>query len=133
MSNIIRLAKGIYGPQEYGALANEAGAVKAEYVAAGGRPEDVYSPERVSALANGGPLSLLREEGQLRADGSVAAPYVPTELALSTNMIEPAAVPAVLKAMRAGINTVSSGRDKDTGAGFAIGRDPNGGVVKVMK
>ena len=133
MSDIIRLAKNLYGPGEYGRLAQEAGDVKAQYVAAGGRPEDVYSPERVSALANGGPLALLRDEARLRADGSIAAPYVPTELALATNMIEPAAVEAVVEAMRNGINTVSSGTDMDTGKGFAIGRDPNGQVVKLIR
>ena len=133
MSDIIRLARNIYGPGEYGRLAEEAGQVKAEYVASGGKPEEVYSPERVSALANGGPLALLRDEGKLRADGSIAAPYVPTELALATNLIEPAAMPAVIEAMRRGINTVSSGRDAETGRGFAIGRDPNGGVVRIME
>lgn len=133
MSNIIRLAKSLYGPAQYGRLVEDAGETRAEYVAAGGRLEDVYSPERVSALANGGPLQLLRDEAKLRADGSVAAPYVPTELALATNMIEPAAIPAVLDAMRNGINTVSSGRDKETGKGFAIGRDPNGNVVKLIR
>jgi hypothetical protein len=133
MSNIIRLAKSLYGPEQYGRLATEAGDVKAQYVSAGGRPEDVYSPERVSALANGGPLALLRDEARLRADGTIAAPYVPTELALATNMIEPAAMPAVIEAMRSGINTVSSGTDPDTGKGFAIGRDPNGSVVKLIR
>jgi hypothetical protein len=133
MSAIIRLAKTLYGPQKYGELSEEAGRVKAEYVGAGGRPEDVYSPERISALANGGPLALLREEGKLRSDGTVAAPYVPTGLALATNMIEPAAVPAVVNAMRNGINTVSSGRDPETGQGFAIGRAPDGNVVKVTR
>jgi hypothetical protein len=133
MSDIIRLARNLYGPGEYGRLAEDAGEVKAEYVSAGGRPEDVYSPERVSALANGGPLQLLRDEGKLRADGSIAAPYVPTELALATNLIEPAAMPAVIEAMQRGINTVSSGKDIDTGKGFAIGRDPNGNVVKLIR
>jgi hypothetical protein len=133
MSDIIRLARNIYGPAEYGRLADKAGQTKAEYVAAGGRMEDVYSPERVSALANGGPLALLRDEGRLRADGSIAAPYVPTELALATNLIEPAALPAVLAAMRNGIDTASSGTDPDTGKGFAIGRDPNGQVVKLIR
>ena len=132
MSDIIRLAKNLYGPEAYGKMAGKAGETKASYVAAGGRPEDVYSPERVSALANGGPLALLNDEASLRADGSIAAPYVPTELALATNMIEPAAIPAVMKSMRLGIDTASSGKDKD-GRGFAIGRRPDGNVVKVMK
>lgn len=133
MSNIIRLARNIYGPETYGRLADKAGETKAEYVAAGGRPEDVYSPERISALANGGPLALLREEAQLRADGSIAAPYVPTELAIATNMIEPAALPAVLAALRNGIDTVSSGVEQQSGRGFAVGRDPNGSVVKLIR
>lgn len=133
MSDIIRLARNLYGPGEYGRLAEEAGQTKAEYVSAGGRPEDVYSPERVSALANGGPLALLRDEQKLRADGSIAAPYVPTEMALATNLIEPAAMEAVIEAMQRGINTVSSGKDAETGQGFAIGRDPNGNVVKLLR
>ena len=132
MSDIIRLAQSLYGPQ-YGKLAEEAGRVKAEYVAGGGDPTHVYSPERVAALSNGGPLALLRADASLRNDGSVAAPYVPTPLALAMNLIEPPAIPAVLDANRAGIETVSSGVDRMTGKGFAIGRDPNGGVVKVMR
>jgi len=132
VTDIIRLAKALYGPQ-YGRLAEDAGRVKAEYVSGGGDPKDVYSPERVEALANGGPMALLRANATLRNDGSRAAPYVPTPLALATNLIEPPAIPAVLDANRAGIETVSSGVDRMTGMGFAIGRDPNGGVVKVMR
>lgn len=132
MSDIIRLAKSIYG-HNYGRLADDAGRVKSEYVAAGGNPEDVYSPERTAALANGGPLALLRAESSVRNDGSVAAPYVPTPLALATNMIEPSALPAVIEANLAGIDTVSSGTDRQTGKGFAIGRDPNGSVVKLLR
>ena len=133
MSDIIRLARNLYGPDNYGRLAQDAGNVKSEYVAAGGRPEDVYSPERVSALANGGPLALLNQEREIRQDGTIAAPYVPTPLALATNMIEPAAVPAVIEAMRRGINTVSSGTDNDTGRGFAIGKNRDGQVVKLLR
>ena len=132
MSDIIRLAKTLYG-SNYGRLADDAGRVKSEYVAAGGNPEDVYSPERTAALANGGPLALLRAESSVRNDGSVAAPYVPTPLALATNMIEPSALPAVIEANLAGIDTVSSGLDQQTGKGFAIGRDPNGNVVKLLR
>lgn len=132
MSDIIRLAKSIYG-KNYGRLAEDAGRVKSEYVSAGGNPEDVYSPERTAALANGGPLALLRAESSVRNDGSIAGPYVPTPLALATNMIEPSALPAVIEANIHGIDTVSSGVDKATGKGFAIGRDPNGNVVKLMR
>jgi hypothetical protein len=132
VTDIIRLAKALYGPQ-YGRLAEDAGRVKAEYVAGGGDPRDVYSPERVAALSNGGPMALLRAEASLRNDGSIAAPYVPTPLAVATNLIEPPAMPAVLDANRAGVETVSSGVDRMTGKGFAIGRDPNGGVVKVIR
>lgn len=132
MSDIIRLAQRMYG-DKLGKMMADAGRIKSEYIAGGGNPDDVYSPERMAALAHGGPLALLRSDAETRTDGSVAAPYVPTELALATNMIEPGAVPAVVAALNNGINTVSSGIDKDTGKGFAVGRDPNGGIVKVLK
>ena len=132
MSDIIRLAKNLYG-KNYGRLAEEAGLVKSEYVSAGGNPEDVYSPERTAALSNGGPLALLRAESEVRNDGSIAGPYVPTPLAIAKNMIEPSALPAVVEANLHGIDTVSSGVDKATGKGFAIGRDPNGNVVKLLR
>jgi hypothetical protein len=132
MSDIIRLAKNLYG-REYGRLADEASAVKAQYVAAGGEPADVYSPERIAALANGGPRELLAMKSKMRDDGSIAAPFVPTPLALDQNMIQKEAIPAVKSAMQSGIKTVSSGIDKQTGSGFAIGKDPNGNVVKVME
>lgn len=132
MSNIIRLAKSLYG-REYGRLADEAGRVKAEYVAAGGDPADVYSPERLAALANGGPRELLSMKSLMRDDGTVAAPFVPTPLALASGMVEPRAVPAVKAAMRSGVKTVSSGTDQKTGKGFAIGRDPNGNTVKLIR
>jgi hypothetical protein len=132
MSDIIRLAKSLYG-REYGRLAKEAGDVKAQYVAAGGEPADVYSPERLAALANGGPRELLSMKSLMRDDATIAAPYVPTPLALSAGLIEPRAEPVVRSAMQSGIKTVSSGIDKETGEGFAIGKDPNGNVVKVMR
>lgn len=132
MSDIIRLAKNLYG-RDYGRLAEEAGQVKAQYVAAGGDPADVYSPERLAALANGGPSKLLSMKSLMRDDGTMAAPYVPTPLALASNMIEPRAIPAVTAAMRSGIKTVSSGTDKSTGKGFAIGQEPNGNVVKLIR
>lgn len=129
---IIRLAKSLYGP-EYGRLNDEASHTKAQYVQAGGNPEDVYSPERVAALSNGGPRELLAMKSLIRDDGTIAAPFVPTPLALATNMIQPEAVPAVQSAMRSGVKTVSSGIDKESGQGFAIGKDPNGNVVKVLR
>jgi hypothetical protein len=132
MSDIIRLARQMYG-DALAPMMEEAGNIKAEYVAGGGNPLDVYSPERMADLMEGGPASLLRAQAQQRRDGSVAGPYVPTPLALTNNMIEPGAVPAVLDALNRGINTVSSGIDQQTGQGFAIGRDPNGGVVKVLR
>ena len=131
MSDIIRLAKSLYG-REYGRLADEASAVKAQYVASGGDPLDVYSPERMAALANGGPRELLSMKSKMRDDGSIAAPFVPTPLALSKNMIQKEAVPAVQSAMKSGVKTVSSGIDRKSGEGFAIGKDPIGNVVKVM-
>lgn len=132
MSDIIRLARRLYGAS-LDPMMNEAGDIKAEYVANGGNPADVYSPERLAALMQSGPESLLRSASIQRDDGSVAGPYVPTELALTTNMIEPGAVPAVMSALNKGINTVSSGIDQHTGKGFAIGRDPNGQVVKLLR
>ena len=131
MSDIIRLARKMYGEQ-LGQMMADAGMIKAQYIAEGGNPEDVYSPERMAALQHGGPMALLRSDQQTRTDGSVAAPYVPTELALATNMIEPSAVPAVVAAMNDGITTVSSGTDRETGKGFAVGRNRDGQIVKVM-
>lgn len=132
MSDIIRMAKAMYG-RLYDRLAEDAGRIKAEYVASGGNPDDVYSPERMAELMEGGPMALLRSPTTIRDDSSVAGPFVPTPLALATNMIEPMALPAVLDATNRGIQTVSSGVDRDTGKGFAIGRDPNGNVVKLLR
>lgn len=129
MSDIIRMALAAY--PEYGKMLDEATRIKQEYVDCGGNPEHVYSPERVSAAASGGLNGLLDSPSEQRPDGSVAGPYVPTEMALAMNMIEPAAMPAVQSAMQDGINTVSSGVNRDTGRGFAIGRAPSGQVVRV--
>lgn len=131
MSDIIRLARNLYG-REYGRLADEAGEVKAQYVAAGGDPADVYSPERLAALANGGPASLLSMKSLMRDDGTIAAPFVPTPLALASGMIEPAAVPVVRAAMQSGVKTVSSGID-EAGKGFAVGKNRDGQIVKISK
>lgn len=130
MSDIIRQARAIYGPA-YDQMLEEAGRIRQQYVQQGGRPEDVYSPERIAAIEEGRPEELVG--ATTREDGSIAAPYVPTELALTAGLIESRAVPAVMDAMNKGISTVSSGTDRDTGRGFAIGADPAGRVVKVMK
>ena len=132
MSDIIRLAQRMYG-DDLGQMMAEAGNIKAEYIAGGGDPDDVFSPERLAVLSEGGPLALLNSDSETRTDGSMAAPYVPTELALAKNMIEPGAVPAVTAALNDGINTVSSGIDKQSGHGFAIGRNRDGQIVKVMR
>ena len=130
MSDIIRLAKNIYG-RDFGRLNKEAGDTKLQYMQAGGDPADVASPERLAALANGGPSKLLSMKSLMRDDGTIAAPFVPTPLALAANLIEPAAVPVVKAAMKSGIKTVSSGTDPNTGVGFAIGKDEAGQIVKV--
>jgi hypothetical protein len=132
MSDIIRMARAMYGPA-YDEMANEASAIKNEYVQAGGDPLHVYSPERVDALMAGGPDALMAEPTMTRDDGSIAGPYVPPDMALATNMIEPRAVPAVLSALQDGIHTVSSGYDEGLGVGYAIGRTPEGRVVRVQK
>jgi hypothetical protein len=131
MSDIIRLAKSLYG-REYGRLAKEAGETKAQYVASGGDPADVYSPERLAALANGGPRELLAMKSLIRDDGTIAAPFVPTPMALATGVIQPEARPVVRAAMQSGVKTVSSGIDQKDGRPFAVGKDPNGRVVKVV-
>jgi hypothetical protein len=130
MSDLIRQARALYGPA-YDQMLEEAGRIKEEYVGGGGRPEDVYSPERIPVALEQGAAGLTG--ASRREDGSVAGPYVPTEMALMAGLIEPRAVPAVTDAMNRGITTVSSGTDIDTGKGFAIGRDPEGRVVKVLR
>lgn len=130
MSELIRQARAMYGPR-LDQMLDEAGLIKAKYVAAGGRPEDVFSPERVEGFLNHG-IEALGGATQ-REDGSIAGPYVPPELALAAGLIEPRAVPAVTEAINRGIHTVSSGTDPDTGRGFAVGGDPSGRVVKVIK
>ena len=130
MSNIIRMARALYGPA-YDQMADAAGKVKSEYVQAGGNPLHVYSPEAVDAMTKGGVDGLMNRPLQQRPDGSIDGPYVPTPLALANNMIERRAVPAVAAATKAGIHTVSSGVHPESGIGFAIGRAPSGHVVRV--
>jgi len=130
MSDIIRKAREKYGPA-YDEMCQAAGQIKEEYVAGGGDPSEVYSPERMEQLRRGGGSSLENLPPELRPDGSIAGPYLPTEMALEEGMIQQEAVPSVLQALVDGVDTVSSGVDRD-GKGFAVGRNPSGKVVKVQ-
>ena len=120
---------------------------KADYLASGGAPEDVISPEREAVLqqetqrqlqAGATPQQASIEAGKAvdamgairRPDGTIAEGYKPTAQALAEGIIEKAAIPAVKEAQRLGIETVSSGTDKATGVGFAIGRNKDGKVVR---
>jgi len=120
---------------------------KADYLASGGKPEEVISPERKAILdqetqrqlqAGATPQQASIEAGKAvdamgtirRPDGTIAEGYKPTAQALAEGIIEKAAIPAVKEAQRLGIETVSSGTDKDTGVGFAIGRNKDGKVVR---
>ena len=120
---------------------------KADYLASGGAPEDVISPEREAVLqqetqrqlqAGATPQQASIEAGKAvdamgtirRPDGTIAEGYKPTAQALAEGIIETPAIPAVKEAQRLGIETVSSGTDKNTGGGFAIGRNKDGKVVR---
>ena len=120
---------------------------KADYLASGGAPEDVISPEREAVLqqetqrqlqAGATPQQASIEAGRAvdamgtirRPDGTIAEGYKPTAQALAEGIIETPAIPAVKEAQRLGIETVSSGTDKATGVGFAIGRNKDGKVVR---
>jgi hypothetical protein len=120
---------------------------KADYLASGGAPEDVISPEREAVLrqetqrqlqAGATPQQASIEAGKAvdamgtirRPDGTIAEGYKPTAQALAEGIIEKAAIPAVKEARRLGIETVSSGTDKVTGVGFAIARNKDGKVVR---
>ncbi|NBW20175.1 MAG: hypothetical protein EBR82_70620, partial [Caulobacteraceae bacterium] len=121
---------------------------KAQYIASGGKPNDVISPERDAVLraetqrqlqAGATPEQASQAAGNAvdamgairRPDGTIAEGFKPTEQALAEGIIEKPALPAVKEAQRLGIETVSSGTDKDTGGGFAIGKDKNGKLVRV--
>ena len=121
---------------------------KADYLASGGAPEDVISPEREAVLqqetqrqlqAGATPQQAAIEAGKAvdamgtirRPDGTIAEGYKPTAQALAEGIIETPAIPAVKEAQRLGIETVSSGTDKNTGIGFAIGRNKAGKVVRL--
>ena len=120
---------------------------KSDYLASGGAPEDVISPEREAVLqqetqrqlqAGATPQQASIEAGKAvdamgtirRPDGTIAEGYKPTAQALAEGIIETPAIPAVKEAQRLGIETVSSGTDKATGVGFAIGRNKDGKVVR---
>jgi hypothetical protein len=122
--------------------------IKRDYVSQGGNPLDVYAPERADFLSNevnkNLQSGLSQEEALLKAtdalealppetrpDGSISAGYAPTEEAIQKGMIQPAALPAVRKAMNEGVLTVSSGFDKDKGVGFAVGKAKDGRVVRI--
>ena len=75
-------------------------------------------------------MQLLSMKSLMRDDGTIAAPFVPTPLALAMNLIEPAAVPVVQAAMKSGVKTVSSGTDPD-GQGFAVGENRDGQIVRL--
>jgi hypothetical protein len=127
---------------------NNLSQIKRDYVAQGGNPLDVYAPERADFLANevnkNIQSGLSQQEALLKAtdalealppetrqDGSISAGYAPTEEAIQKGMIQPAALPAVRKAMNEGVLTVSSGFDKDKGVGFAVGKAKDGRVVRI--
>lgn len=122
--------------------------IKRDYVSQGGNPLDVYAPERASLLNTefnkNLQSGLSQEEAMIKAtevlealppetrpDGSISAGYAPTEEAIQKGMIQPAALPAVRKAMNEGVLTVSSGYDKEKGVGFAVGKAKDGKVVRI--
>ena len=122
--------------------------IKRDYVSQGGNPLDVYAPERTNLLTTefnkNLQSGLSQEEAMIKAtdvlealppetrpDGSISAGYAPTEEAIQKGMIQPAALPAVRKAMNEGVLTVSSGYDKEKGVGFAVGKAKDGKVVRI--
>jgi len=122
--------------------------IKRDYVSQGGNPLDVYAPERANLLTTEFNKNLesgmSQEDAMLKAtdaleamppetrpDGSISAGYLPTEEAIQKGMIQPAALPAVRKAMNEGVLTVSSGFDKEKGVGFAVGKAKDGRVVRI--
>jgi hypothetical protein len=128
--------------------AQDGNLTKAQYIASGGKPEDVISPEREAVLraetqrqlqAGATPEQAAQAAGEAvdrmgtikRPDGTIAEGFKPTEQALAEGIIEKPAIPAVKEAQKLGIETVSSGTDKDTGGGFAIGKDKNGKLVRI--
>jgi hypothetical protein len=120
--------------EDFGFIPDDpASQTKREYVEQGGKPEDVYSPERAKILVEQGPEALIAEPPLKRGDGSIAGPTLPTEEALAKGLIEKRAEPAVKQALADGVDTVSSGYDQEKGVGFAVGRSKDGKVVRVEK
>jgi len=120
--------------EDFGFIPDDpASQTKLEYVEQGGKPEDVYSPERAKILIEQGPEALIAKPPLKRGDGSIAGPTLPTEEALAKGLIEKRAEPAVKKALEEGVDTVSSGYDQEKGVGFAVGRNKDGKVVRVEK
>lgn len=126
----------------------QASQIKQDYISKGGNPRDVLSPERqkifddeVSSQLKTGATpqqaalsasqKLDEQQPLRREDGTIAEGYKPTEQAIQDGVIEEKALPAVKLAQSRGIKTVSSGTDKDTGGGFAIGQDQSGNTVRV--
>jgi len=126
----------------------QASQIKQDYIAKGGNPRDVLSPERqkifddevrnqlaVGATPEQAALSASKkldlEQPITRVDGTIAGGYKPTEQAIQDGVIEEKALPAVKLAQSRGIKTISSGTDKATGGGFAIGQDQSGNTVRV--
>jgi hypothetical protein len=122
--------------------------IKRDYVSQGGNPLDVYAPERANLLTTefnkNLEAGLSQEDAMLKAtdaleamppetrpDGSISAGYLPTEEAIQKGMIQPAALPAVRKAMDEGVLTISSGFDKEKGVGFAVGKAKDGRVLRI--
>jgi len=125
----------------------EASRVKNDYIAKGGNPRDVLSPERQKVFDD----EVKRQEAQgatpqqavvaaskavdqipptTRPDGSIAAGFRPTEQAKAEGIIEPKALPAVEAAQARGVTTVSSGTTPQ-GGGLAVGKDQAGNTAKV--
>lgn len=108
-------------------------------------PDEVQSPERVDAAqqaaheatkmganpaqaAEVAKRTLEAMPPEQRADGSIAAPVMPTREALDRGLIEGPAVPLVEKVLAEGGDTVSSGVGKD-GRPFVVGVNKAGETI----
>lgn len=108
-------------------------------------PDEVQSPERVDAAqqaaadarrlganpaqaAEVAARTLADMPPEQRADGSIAAPVMPTREALDRGLIEGPAVPLVEKVVAEGGDTVSSGVGKD-GRPFVVGVNKAGETI----
>lgn len=125
----------------------QASLVKNDYLARGGNPRDVLSPERQRVFED--TLKRRKSEGatdeeaalaasdavdkmgvQQRPDGTIAAGFKPTEQAKADGIIEEKALPAVEAAQANGVTTVASNTTPQ-GGGVAIGSNPKGQTVRV--